>query len=149
MAHRASLFIGLIGCPAAPIQRAEIHGKYTTFAHAQLAGFDATGFSALLVFKMDSPTNPHIRKTLESIIIFQAKDFNEAHAKAVEIGTQRAENESVRNGMGEIEIRLTLCSVETLDMVQKILHGFEVWSRLTDVNEFPEVCLTKPPVQTI
>lgn len=98
---------------------------------------------------MESPKDAQFRKKLESIVAFKAKDFEGAHAKAIEIGMKRSKDESVRNTMGDVEIQLTFCYVQTLDVVGENIEGREIWSSLTDVRELPEVCVTNPPAQTI
>jgi hypothetical protein len=107
-------------------------------------------FSALLVFRLELAKDEGwiFFKKLESIIVFKAGDFADAHRTALEIGEKRAVNESIRDDTG-VRLKLTFCYVSNLDIVGPEIEGREVWSRLSDDSSDSSPDLGRSPTQTI
>ena len=106
-------------------------------------------YSALLVFRMDSPTDPDFHKMLESLVVFRAEDFTAANQLAVEIGAARAKRETVVDDSGRAGIVLTFCFVKNLDIVGSEIEGQEVWSELSDSPGDLQPEPNRVPSQTI
>lgn len=65
----------------------------------------------------------------ESVIVFRAKDFQDAFQRALELG--RAQETEYKNGKGQ-KVRWVLAEITTLDFIGRKIDGKEVSSRLHD-----------------
>ena len=106
-------------------------------------------YSALLVFKLQSPSDPGFEKMLESLVLFKAPDFSGAHRIAIDLGGKRALRGGVRDDSGRVAISLTFCYVLNLDSIGSEIEGQEVWSRLSKISALIAPELGRIPSQTI
>lgn len=106
-------------------------------------------FSALLVFRLDSDCDLTYHRKIESLVVFQAYNFDEALSMACEIGRLRACDESVLNSHNQAELRLVFCYVENLDTIGASIEGKEVWSKVIDYEGELVPNTNRFPTQTI
>ena len=106
-------------------------------------------FSALLVFKLESETDSRYKKKIESLIIYEATDFNIAFALAKEIGLNRAAHEGLLNKAGDMVLKLSFCYVDNLDLIGESIGGKEPRSRVYDDAVVLAQDINRPPTQTI
>jgi hypothetical protein len=103
-------------------------------------------FSALLVFQVVSKTDSNWKRTMESLVVFRARDFESAKIKALEIANQKSVTEGVRYHNGEEIISLVFSHIKNLDIVGSEIENKEVWAKLSD-NEI--IANDTEPSQTI
>ena len=98
---------------------------------------------------LDSAKDPAFKKALRSLIVFRARDFEEAHGFAMEAGKKNAEDKSISDKAGAKELRLTFCYAETLDIVGAEIELSEVWCQLSDDLTGIAPDPNRKPLQTI
>ena len=106
-------------------------------------------YSAFLIYSLDSHIDPACHRCVESLIVFRAKDFQEAKNRAVSIGRQYAEDGKVYDNSGSIAIEMKLCRVLNLDIIGPNIEGAEVWSKVSELDSAMKVDLISEPTQTI
>ncbi len=91
-------------------------------------------YSALLIFRLDSECDSTFVKRIESLMVFQANEFDEALNIARQLGLKHERDESIVNKRGQSELRLVFCYVDNLDIIGSYILEKEVWSKVFDIE---------------
>src|SRR5262245_35592238 len=98
-------------------------------------------FSSLLLYSLESPSDREFHRSVESLIVFRARDFDDARERALAIGRQHAERGKVFADDGTMAIKMQLCRIMNLDHVGSKIDGAEVWSKLSETERPLEIDL--------